>query len=126
MDIQADFSELYALSDVLAKAPNITRMGVSHAVVGSAKDIQSTAKELAPKRRRARLANSIRATALNGGRLKAGESLDAEIGPTVFYGHMVEGGTATQPPQPYMGPALDQHLPALETRITNVAHGAIR
>ena len=125
MEVQADFSELFALSGALAAAPNVTRVGVSYAVVGSALDIQRTAKSLAPRRSN-RLANSIQATGPNGGRLQPGRTLEAEVGPTVFYGHMVEGGTSEHAPQPFMGPALDQHQPALEERIANVADGALR
>jgi HK97 gp10 family phage protein len=41
-----------------------------------------------------------------------GWGTEAEIGPTVSYAPFVEEGTERQPPQPFMGPALDEVEPA--------------
>lgn len=125
MDLGADFSELTALAAVFRAAPTQARPVVSREVVGSARDIRATARSMAP-RATGRLAESITATGPRGGPLRAGQSMEAEIGPTVFYGHMVEGGTATQPPQPFMGPASDLHIPRLVERVAVIGAEVIR
>lgn len=51
------------------------------------------------------------------------DTLSAEIGPTVEYGGYVEEGTSRMAPQPYMGPAADQHFPELEKALDAIVTG---
>jgi HK97 gp10 family phage protein len=44
----------------------------------------------------------------------------AEIGPTVSYAYFVEYGTVDTPPQPYAGPAADQHADDFVGRVAEV------
>jgi HK97 gp10 family phage protein len=46
-----------------------------------------------------------------------GWGTEAEIGPTVEYAPFVEEGTEFQPPQPFMGPALDAVEPGFVAAI---------
>lgn len=41
-------------------------------------------------------------------------SFSAEVGPTEPYGKYVEDGTSFMAPEPFMGPAFDQHSGSLE------------
>lgn len=43
-----------------------------------------------------------------------------EVGPTEFYGRFVEYGTWKDAPQPFMGPATDQELPAWLKLLGNI------
>jgi HK97 gp10 family phage protein len=71
----------------------------SEATAETAERIESTAKSLAPKRTGA-LAASITTDRTKNG---------AETGPTVPYAPFVEYGTWKDAPQPFMGPAAEQH-----------------
>lgn len=74
-----------------------------------ADDVADTAEDLAPKGTRPHadedLAPSIHVTGSGGVR---------EIGPSARHGLFMEEGTYKDPPQPYMGPALDQRAPEFE------------
>lgn len=71
----------------------------AEAVEKTARKIEGTAKSLAPRRTGA-LANSIRTD---------GSGTFREVGPTERYGRFMEFGTYKDAPQPFMGPAADQH-----------------
>lgn len=120
-----DMSHIDALAAQLRAAAVEVQPVVSREVVTAARQVRDIARTLAPERS-GRLKESIEATGTRGGALVAGKSLNADIGPTVFYGHMVEGGTVKQPPQPYMGPAIDRVEPLLAARVGLVGAEIIR
>jgi HK97 gp10 family phage protein len=71
-------------------------------------DIEATAKNKAPVDT-GNLKGSIGHSDLRS--VGTSGSMHAEIGPTAEYGAFVEFGTSRMAPQPYMGPAADQHFP---------------
>src|SRR4051812_47729795 len=85
----------------------------SKAVAKVAHDIEATAKQLAPVDT-GNLMNSI-STDVRG--------LTAEIGPTADYGLYVKEGTSRMAPQPYMGPAADQHFPDFDAAMLAIGAG---
>jgi HK97 gp10 family phage protein len=86
----------------------------SRAVAKTAHDIEATAKRLAPVDT-GNLRNSISSDI---------GVLSAEIGPTAEYGGYVEEGTSRMAPQPYMGPAADQHFPELDKALDALVTGS--
>lgn len=80
-----------------------------------ATDIQATAQRLAPVDT-GFLRSSIGVT-YSG----AGASFSAQIAATAEYAGFVEYGTSRTPPQPFLGPAFDQHLPRLEAAMARIA-----
>lgn len=78
----------------------------------TAHDIEATAKQIVP---------------VDTGHLKStigvdrGPGLSAVVGPTAEYGAHVEFGTATQPPQAYMGPSTDRHAPGFYDAMGEIA-----
>lgn len=86
----------------------------SRAVAKTAHDIEATAKQLAP----------VDTGNLQGSISTTLTALTAEIGPTASYGDFVERGTSRMAPQPYMGPAADQHTPALEQAFDALMSGS--
>lgn len=125
-DVVIDTSELLDFARHLDEMPQVARRLAANEIVGTARAIRRTARSMAP-RASGHLAGSIEATGPRGGTLRAGESLEAEIGPTAFYGHIVEyGGSGIDSgsghgPRPYMGPAADAHAHDLEQGIANIA-----
>lgn len=78
-------------------------------VAKTAHDIETDAKAAAPVDT-GQLRNSISSDV---------RALTAEVGPTAFYGHMIEDGTSRTGPRPYMGPAADAHADAFEQGIAD-------
>ena len=74
------------------------------AVKSTAKKIEATSKEMAPKGDRPhsgpKIIDSIRTD---------GKGTFREVGPTARHGRFMEFGTFKDAPQPYMGPAADRH-----------------
>lgn len=103
-EMQADLGRLSARAIPVASA----------AVAKTALDIEATAKMYAP----------VDTGALMGSISSDVNALSAEIGPTVEYGAYVEEGTSRMAPQPYMGPAADQHIPDLERAFDAIAGGS--
>jgi HK97 gp10 family phage protein len=103
--------QLRRLAADIAKAAATTGRRAQTVVRKTAYDIERTAKNLVPVDT-GNLKGSIghsdaRAVGRSG-------SLAIEIGPTANYGIYVEMGTSRMAPQPFMGPAADQHTPAFE------------
>lgn len=102
--VHIDASEVHALADDLRQAAD-TMPGKAQAVVSKVgHDMQATAQAIVP---------------VDTGHLKSSISLDVvglgfDLGPTAEYGGYVELGTSRMNPEPYLGPAYDQHLPNLE------------
>ena len=110
MQIDVDTGELIAISRAFSSASGRVGATVSAILRKTAYDIESDAKTLAPVDTGA-LKSSIGTTVVGSG--LAG-IMRAEIGPTVEYGDFVERGTSHMDPQPYMAPAFDRRLPAMD------------
>ena len=83
----------------------------SGAVARTAQKVEAAARSLAPEGPTGDLKRSIESSI---------SKTRAEVGPTVRYGRFVEYGTYKDAPQPYMGPAADQHGEGLVKEIERV------
>ncbi len=98
-----DASEVTELAFDIGKAPGeVIRKGTV-LIAKTAYDIERDMKILA---------------AVDSGNMRDGVSTDArglwaEIGPVAEYSEFVDGGTSTQAPQPFVGPAADRNIPGL-------------
>lgn len=117
-----DFSDVTRMAADLRGAA--TRVGpmAQVAVRKTAKDIQRSARTIAPVDT-GNLKNSITTTDLRG--VGRSGSLVAEVGPTANYGIYVEMGTSRMAAQPFLGPAADKHLPAFEQAMVQLGAEAI-
>lgn len=106
-----DTSELRELAFDLGKAGFKATATATRAVRKTAMDIEATAKTLAP----------VDTGNLQGSISSEIHALSAEIGPTAEYGFYVEYGTSRMAPQPYMGPALDQHAEGFVRAMESIA-----
>ena len=84
----------------LAKEAASVEVLAAGAVAKTAQKIEATARSLAPEGPTGDLKRSIESSI---------SKTRAEVGPTVRYGRFVEFGTHKDDPQPFMGPAADQH-----------------
>lgn len=109
-----DSSGLRELKADLGKLAARAVPAASRAIAKTAHDIEATAKQLAP----------VDTGNLQGSISSDIKPLSAEIGPTASYGIYVEEGTSRMAPQPYMGPAADQHTPALEQAFDSLIGGS--
>lgn len=105
----------------LRKAPGRVGAKVSRALRAGAYRMEATAKAAAPVDTGA-LKSSISTSFEGGGRYGA---IAAVIGPTVDYGLWQEIGTSRMPPQPYLGPAFDRHIGAVQQAIAQAAQDGI-
>ena len=105
--------------DDLNRASRLAGLRASRVVTTTAKAMAETMRQLAPVAS-GRLQKSIEATAIGGGRLGLGD-LEAEVGPTAFYGHIVERGSVRTSPRPFVEPAADIHSAAFAAALERVA-----
>ena len=110
-----DSSELRALAAQLnaaaARSPELVQ-----AVMGKTlADVQGDAQSLAPVD-----TGNLRSS-ISRDLVRDDTSITGEVGPTAAYGWFVENGTSRSGPQPYMGPAFDRRLPALEAALGQIA-----
>lgn len=110
-----DASQVFALAKSLEGAGAASEARARLVIAKSAADIESDAKQLAPVDT-GYLKNSISRDV---------DGLRAEIGPTASYGVFLEFGTSRMPPQPYMGPALDNNLPGFEAAMESLGKAGI-
>lgn len=68
--------------------------------------------------------DSIKATGPNGQPFTP-TTTEAEIGPTWFVGRMIDLGTATQAPRPFVAASYEPHRAGHEARILNAAANAL-
>lgn len=108
-----DTSELIAFAASLNAGAG--RLGARTAAVfrKGAFDMEATMKGLAAVDTGA-MRGSISTDIIGDGR---SGTMAAEIGPTVDYAVYVDGGTSTQPPQPFVGPAFDRHIGPLSAAL---------
>jgi HK97 gp10 family phage protein len=102
--------------DLAASGLKATAQAVA-VVAGVASAVETTAQATAP-RVTGSLAESIGTDYSAGG-------LVAEIGPSVYYGRFVEEGTSHQPPQPFLGPAFDAAVGALDSGLVRIVDTTI-
>jgi hypothetical protein len=87
-----------------------------------ATEVRATAAKVADTQRATvpvhtgRTRDSIKATGPDGAPLTP-TSTEAEIGPTWFVGGLIETGTATQAPRPFVGPSYAPHRADHERRV---------
>lgn len=127
MQITIDASEVFDLADDLRDAADRVPVLARRVVGKVGHDMEATAQYLVPVDT-GNLKNSISIDFTQGG-------LGFELGPTAYYGGYVEEGTdgpypienafgwgitvehPGNDPEPYLGPAFDQHLPRLEVAL---------
>lgn len=101
--------DLHSLAVELSSAGLTAGVRAARAVRETALDVENLAKQLSPVDT-GTLRRSIHHEIGGGG-------LSAEVGTDVEYGPHVEWGTYVSPPQPYLGPALDEMAPTFEQRL---------
>lgn len=110
--------DLYQLAaDLKASSPKAKALAAA-ALNKTLAAIELDAKNAAPVDT-GNLKNSISRTKATA------QDLSGEVGPTASYGGYLEFGTEHMDPQPYLGPAFDQHLPAFEAALVAIAAAAI-
>ena len=121
MSVEFDASELRNLAADLGNVPKLAGQLAKAAVKKTAKDIEGTAKTLAP----------VDTGFLRGGiktsdlRSVSQDSPEAEVRASAEYAIYQEMGTSRMAPQPFMGPAADQHTPAFEAAMAEIAAKAL-
>lgn len=116
-----DASELRALSVELGTVPKAAGKLAKIVVKKTAKDIEATAKTLAPVDT-GNLRSSIKTSDLRG---VSQESPSAEVRASANYAVYQELGTSRMAPQPFMGPAADKHAPAFQEAMAQIAAKAL-
>lgn len=112
MRVNVDMAEIASLGIAIGNAGPKARRAGSYAVRKVAADIERDAKILSAVDT-GNQQNSVSTTISDGG-------MTAEIGPTTDYSIYQELGTSTQPPQAFLGPASDRHIPMLEQAIARI------
>lgn len=119
--LNIDASELGSVGRDLKRSGVRIGAKVSLALRAGAFRMERSAKAAAPVDTGA-LKSSISTTFEGDGRFG---SMSAVIGPTVDYGIWQELGTSAQPPQPYLGPAFDQNIGAVQQAIGQAAQDGV-
>lgn len=121
MSIEFDASELRTLAADLGNVPKLAGQLAKVAVKKTAKDIEATAKTLAPVD-----------TGFHRGAIKTSDlrsvsqdSPEAEVRAGAKYATYLEFGTSRMAPQPSLGPAADKHTPAFEAAMAEIAAKAL-
>lgn len=116
-----DASELRALSVELGTVPKVAGKLAKTVVKKTAKDIESTAKTLAPVDT-GFLRSSIGTSDL---RNVTQDSPTAEVVASASYSPYLEFGTSRMAPQPFMRPAADKHADAFEQAMAQIIEKAV-
>lgn len=116
-----DASELRNLAAELGTVPKIVGPLAKVVVKKTAKDIESSAKQLAPVDT-GFLRSGIKTSDL---RNVSQDSPAAEVRASANYAVYQELGTSRMAPQPFMGPAADKHAPAFEQAMAQLAAKAL-
>ncbi|GAA0187996.1 HK97-gp10 family putative phage morphogenesis protein [Glutamicibacter creatinolyticus] len=121
MSIEFDASELRTLAADLGNVPKLAGQLAKVAVKKTAKDIEATAKALAPVDT-GFLRSAVKSSDL---RNVSQDSPEAEVRAGASYSVYQELGTSRMAPQPFMGPAADKHTPAFEAAMAEIAAKAL-
>ncbi len=116
-----DASGIRNLAADLGTVPKVSGQLAKLAVKKTAKDIEATAKTLAPVDT-GNLRSSIKTSDLRG--VTQG-SPGAEVRASANYAIYQELGTSRMAPQPFMSPAADKHGPAFEQAMAQLAAKAL-
>lgn len=121
MSITVDTSELTALATSLSR--NGARLGAQAAALLrlGARDMETTMRGDAEVET-GHMRDSVSSSFAGDGRSGA---MAAEVGPTVPYAIYVEEGTAEMQPEPFVGPAFDQHIGPLTEKFLNLSDGLL-
>jgi HK97 gp10 family phage protein len=115
-----DLAQMNRLLADMTAAPREAEGQVRVVVQKGAADIKRDAKIFAPVGEtgdlRASIGYETRIT---------GDAVEAEIGPTVHYGHYVELGTTKMAPRAYMGPAFDRNAHLVEDALGQILDGLL-
>lgn len=114
-----DLAQMNRLLADMTAAPREAEGQVRVVVQKGAADIKRDAKIFAPVdtgNLRSSIGYETRIT---------GDAVEAEIGPTVDYGHYVELGTTKMAPAAYMGPAFDRNAPMVEDALGQILDGLL-
>lgn len=114
--MEFDAAQMFQLATDLQKVPSKAIPLASKVVRKTAKDIEGTAKSIAPVDT-GNLKNSI-------GSQDVGP-LEAEVRATANYAVYLETGTSRMAAQPFMGPAADKHTPAFSDAMAQIIGGAL-
>lgn len=117
-----DAAELRTLAKDLGEAPKAAGHLVRTVVRKTAKDVERTAKGLAPVDT-GNLKSSISTSDLRA--MTTSGSVEAEVRATAEYSVYQEFGTSRMAAQPFMGPALDKHSPAFEEAMAQIVARAV-
>ena len=107
-ELEFETKEIRSLERDFEAATPQARKQVRNTVRKGAFEIEARGKVNSPYRT-GNLRNSIETDFIGSN----ADVAQAEIGPEANYGWFVEGGTETQAPQPYMGPAFDAVEPSI-------------
>lgn len=116
MLVTIDASEVHDLASDLRSAGPYVEERAPLAVSKTCHDIEATAHVLVPVD--TGFLDSTIGTEVNG--------MSGDVFATAEYSDFVERGTSEMSPQPYLGPAFDQHEPTLETALGSLGEQAVR
>lgn len=117
MRVTIDTSEVHQLADDMRSHADATPSRAMRAVETTGHAMEASAIANSPDQTGA-LDRSMRLDVVG---------LGFDLGPTVSYGELVElGGSNGQTPQPYLGPAFEEHLPNLEQALGGIGQDVFR
>lgn len=120
--MEFDASELRTLATEIGEAPKALGHLARTVVRKTAKDIESTAKGLAPVDT-GNLKSSIGTSDLRA--MGTSGSIEAEVRATANYAIYQELGTSRMAAQPFMGPAASKHEPGFAEAMAQIAARAV-
>ncbi|HAY43704.1 MAG TPA: hypothetical protein DCY59_09205 [Micrococcaceae bacterium] len=120
--MEFDATELRTLASSFTEGPRALGQLTRTVVRKTAKDVERSAKGLAPVDT-GNLKSSIGTSDLRA--MGTSGSIEAEVRATANYSSFVELGTSRMAPQPFMGPALDKHAPVFEEAMGQIAERAV-
>jgi HK97 gp10 family phage protein len=119
--LKVDVSEILKLASDFKRAGGRVGAQVAGNVRKTTTAVERSARRNAPVDTGA-LRDGITQTITGSGR---GAGITGNVFSTAPYGRFVENGTATQAPQPWLGPAVSEHQDAFERNIDKIISGAL-
>lgn len=120
--MEFDASELRTLASSLTEGPRALGQLTRTVVRKTAKDVERSAKGLAPVDT-GNLKSSIGTSDLRA--MGTSGAIEAEVRATANYATFVELGTSRAAAQPFMGPALGKHSAPFEEAMAQIAERAV-